>query len=79
MTLVYQQSAFATCSPWTLNLLAHESSTALLLRPLGMSNAAGVALAIIRKLRAFVWIGYGLVVIGVITLGKGERELRIEN
>lgn len=52
----------------------YESGNAILLQTLGMSAAAGVALAIIRKLRAFVWIGYGLVVIGVITLGKGERN-----
>lgn len=52
----------------------YESGNAILLQTLGMSAAAGVALAIIRKLRAFVWIGYGLVVIGVITLGKGEKN-----
>jgi len=50
----------------------YESGNALLLQALGMSAAAGVALAIIRKLRAFVWVGYGLVVIGVMTLGKKE-------
>lgn len=43
----------------------YESGNALLLQALGMSAAAGVALAIIRKLRAFVWVGYGLVVIAL--------------
>lgn len=56
----------------------YESGNALLLQALGMSAAAGVALAIIRKLRAFLWVGYGLVVIGVMTLRKKE-ELKIEN
>ncbi len=56
----------------------YESGNALLLQALGMGAAAGVALAIIRKLRAFLWVGYGLVVIGVMTLRKKE-ELRIEN
>jgi Lysylphosphatidylglycerol synthase TM region len=50
----------------------YESGNALLLQTLGMSAAAGVALAIIRKLRAFVWIAYGLLVIGAMTK-KGER------
>ena len=52
----------------------YESGNALLLQMLGMSAAAGVALAIIRKLRAFVWIGYGLFVLGVMALGRGERN-----
>ena len=55
----------------------YESGNALLLSALGMSAAAGVALAIIRKLRAFVWIAYGLVVIGAMTLRKGREELKI--
>jgi hypothetical protein len=42
----------------------YESGNALLLQSLGMSAASGVALAVIRKLRAFVWAGYGLIVIG---------------
>jgi hypothetical protein len=51
----------------------YESGNALLLEALGMSAAAGVALAIIRKLRAFVWVGYGLIVIGGMTLkGRGK-------
>lgn len=45
----------------------YESGNALTLEALGLSAGAGVALAIIRKLRAFVWIGYGLVAIAVIT------------
>ena len=56
----------------------YESGNALLLQALGMSAAAGFALAIIRKLRAFLWVGYGLVVIGVMMLRKKE-ELRIVN
>jgi hypothetical protein len=56
----------------------YESGNSLLLQSLGMSAAAGVALAIIRKLRAFVWVGYGLIVIGGMTLRR-KRELRIEN
>ena len=55
----------------------YESGNALLLQALGMSAAAGVALAIIRKLRAFVWVGYGLIVIGSMTLRKDK--LRTEN
>jgi hypothetical protein len=43
-----------------------------------MSAAAGVALAIIRKLRAFVWVAYGLGVIGFLMLNK-EGKLKIEN
>ena len=54
----------------------YESGNALVLNALGMEASAGVALAIIRKLRAFVWIGYGLVAIAMITLKNrraGER------
>ena len=53
----------------------YESGNALLLQALGMSAAAGVALAIIRKLRAFLWVGYGLLIIGGMTLKKrGEKN-----
>ena len=52
----------------------YESGNALLLQGLGMSAAAGVALAIIRKLRAFLWVGYGLLIIGGITLRKGGEK-----
>ena len=41
----------------------YESGNEFVLQALGMSAGAGVALAIIRKLRAFVWAGYGLAVI----------------
>ena len=54
----------------------YESGNALLLQMLGMSAAAGVALAIIRKLRAFVWIGYGLVIIGMMTMIKKKKETK---
>ena len=56
----------------------YESGNALLLQALGMSPAAGVALAIIRKLRAFVWVAYGLGVISLMMLRK-EGRLKIEN
>jgi glycosyltransferase 2 family protein len=52
----------------------YESGNALVLDALGMSASAGVALAVIRKLRAFVWIGYGLVAIAIITL-KDRRAV----
>ena len=41
----------------------YESGNEFVLRALGMSPGAGIALAIIRKLRAFVWAAYGLAVI----------------
>jgi Lysylphosphatidylglycerol synthase TM region len=50
----------------------YESGNALLLQSLGMSAAAGVALAIIRKLRAFVWAGYGLIIIGIASIRRQE-------
>ena len=50
----------------------YESGNALVLDALGMTASAGVALAIIRKLRAFLWVGYGLVVIGWLAL-KDKR------
>ena len=50
----------------------YESGNALLLQAFGMTAGAGVALAIIRKLRTFVWVGYGLVVLGKMTLEKKE-------
>ena len=46
----------------------YESGNALVLDGLGMTASAGVALALIRKLRAFVWVGYGLVIIGLLAL-----------
>jgi len=46
----------------------YESGNALVLEALGMTASAGVALALIRKLRAFVWVGYGLLVIGLFAL-----------
>ncbi|HKY05791.1 MAG TPA: lysylphosphatidylglycerol synthase domain-containing protein [Blastocatellia bacterium] len=49
----------------------YESGNALVLGALGMTAGAGVALAIIRKLRAFVWVAYGLVVIAF-SLGPNE-------
>ena len=52
----------------------YEGGNALLLHGLGMSAAAGVALGIIRKLRAFLWVGYGLMIIGGMTLKKGGEK-----
>ena len=54
----------------------YESGNALVLDALGMSAGAGVALAVIRKLRAFVWIGYGLVAIAIITLKDKRADER---
>jgi hypothetical protein len=55
----------------------YESGNAIVLDALGMGAGAGVALAVIRKLRAFVWIGCGLVAVAIITLRDrraGERR-----
>jgi hypothetical protein len=46
----------------------YESGNAMVLKALGMQAGAGVALAIIRKLRAFVWVGYGLGAVAVLRL-----------
>lgn len=54
----------------------YESGNALVLDALGMGASAGVALAVIRKLRAFVWIGYGLAVIVIITLKDKRADER---
>src|SRR6185369_8343332 len=54
----------------------YESGNALVLGALGMEASAGVALAVIRKLRAFVWIGYGLVAILTITLRDKRADER---
>jgi len=52
----------------------YESGNALLLQALGMSASAGVALAIIRKLRAFIWVAYGLVIIGILAARRERTE-----
>lgn len=52
----------------------NESGNALLLEALGIGAAAGASLAIIRKLRAFLWVGYGLSIIGMITMKKGAEQ-----
>ena len=46
----------------------YESGHAMVIGALGMSASVGVALAIIRKLRAFVWVGYGLGAIGAMAV-----------
>jgi hypothetical protein len=46
----------------------YESGNALVMGAIGLGAGAGVALAIIRKLRAFAWVGYGLAVIALITV-----------
>jgi hypothetical protein len=55
----------------------YESGNAIVLDAMGMTAAAGVALAIIRKLRAFVWVGYGIAVIAYIAI-KDRRKAGIE-
>ncbi|HEU4388801.1 MAG TPA: lysylphosphatidylglycerol synthase domain-containing protein, partial [Blastocatellia bacterium] len=54
----------------------YESGNALVLEGLGLGASAGVALAIVRKLRAFFWAGWGLATLGVVTFrdGRGSRE-----
>jgi hypothetical protein len=62
----------------------YESGNAVAFGALGMAAGAGVALAIIRKLRAFFWVGYGLGVIMIMAFldrrgprseaASGERE-----
>lgn len=49
----------------------YESGNAMVVGALGMAASAGVALAIIRKLRAFVWVAYGL---AVIAFSLGAKE-----
>jgi hypothetical protein len=51
----------------------YESGNALVFDAMGMTAAAGVALAIIRKLRAFVWVGYGIAAIAFITISDRRR------
>ncbi|HJQ68804.1 MAG TPA: lysylphosphatidylglycerol synthase transmembrane domain-containing protein [Blastocatellia bacterium] len=52
----------------------YESGNEFVLQALGMSTGAGVALAIIRKLRAFAWAGYGLAVILMLTVKDRRAE-----
>jgi hypothetical protein len=54
----------------------YESGNAIVLDALKMSAGAGIALAVIRKLRAFVWIGYGLVAIAIIALKDKRADER---
>jgi len=50
-----------------------EGSTALTVKSLGFASAAGVSLAIIRKVRTLFWIGVGLLLTAQYTLSpKGE-------
>lgn len=57
----------------------YESGNAMALKALGMEASAGVALAIIRKLRAFIWVGYGLAMIALLTLkDRRSDELRVK-
>ena len=59
----------------------YESGNEFVLQALGMSAGAGIALAIIRKLRAFVWAGYGLAVILSITVKdrRAAGDERVES
>ena len=56
----------------------YESGNALILDALGMSAGAGVALAIIRKVRAFFWVGYGLAVIGWVVAKDRRGHVEIQ-
>jgi hypothetical protein len=51
----------------------YESGNALVMDALGLSAAAGLALAIVRKIRAFIWVGYGLAIIAFFTI-RDRRE-----
>jgi hypothetical protein len=53
----------------------YESGNALTLNALGLATGAGVALAIIRKLRAFVWVAYGLGAIALIAFRDRRRGI----
>ncbi len=53
----------------------YESGNALVLKALHMTAGAGVALALVRKLRALFWAGYGLGVIAWLTM-KDKRSVR---
>jgi hypothetical protein len=46
----------------------YESGNAVMLDALGLSASAGVALAIIRKLRALIWAAWGVGVIGLLVI-----------
>jgi hypothetical protein len=52
----------------------YESGNALTLNAIGLGTNAGVALAIIRKLRAFIWVAYGLGAIAVIAFKDRHRN-----
>jgi hypothetical protein len=44
----------------------YESAHALVIAGLGMTSSAGLALGVVRKLRAFFWAGYGLVALAIL-------------
>ena len=52
----------------------YESGNALTLGAIGLGTSAGVALAIIRKLRAFVWVAYGMGAIAVIAFKDRQPD-----
>lgn len=52
----------------------YESGNALVMDALGFSAAAGLALAIVRKIRAFVWVGYGLAIIALFTIRDRRQQ-----
>jgi glycosyltransferase 2 family protein len=52
----------------------YESGNALTLQAIGLDASAGIALAIIRKLRAFVWVAYGLGAIALIAVKDRQRN-----
>jgi hypothetical protein len=49
----------------------YESAHALVIGGLGMAASAGLALGVVRKLRALFWAGYGLV--ALLVLGAEKR------
>ena len=44
----------------------YESTHALVIKGLGMTASAGLALGVVRKLRAFFWAAYGLVALAIL-------------
>ena len=56
-----------------------EGSTALTVKSLGYASAAGVSLAIIRKVRTLFWIGVGLLLTAQYTLSPKAAGEEVEH
>jgi hypothetical protein len=54
-----------------LRLGVDEGGAALVFKALGYTTAAGVSLAVIRKIRSIFWIGVGLVCMARYAIWKG--------